>query len=147
MQMMRAKEVEYLSLAHAKMEYDTFPDEVKHRLQDFDCMDADEIRERQAELKAYNIYLTYLSEVGHSVNPDRANYDKFIGVIGAIKSAESEAIGDSVFRRVVPPPAERKTDSQFDRNYVEEKNQRMQAKNNGSKAREAIDNDIYSEMS
>jgi hypothetical protein len=66
MQMMRAKEVEYLSLAHAKMEYDTLPDEVKHRLQDFDCMDADEIRERQAELKAYNTYLTYLSDPEYS---------------------------------------------------------------------------------
>lgn len=146
--MMRTKEVEYLSLAHTKMEYDILPDEVKQRMREFDSMDAEEIRERQAELKAYSIYLTYLLEVGHTVHPDRGNYERFIGVIGAVKSAESEAIGDSVFRRLVPQESEPKSDSQFDRDYVEEKNQRMQAKNARiAIARANIESQISAEMS
>jgi hypothetical protein len=146
--MMRSKETEYLSLAREKMDYENLSSEVKDKLKDFDVMDSDEIRERQAELKAYNIHLTYLSEIGHTVNIERSNYDKFIGVIDAVKASENEVVGDSFFRRVMPPPSERKTDSQFDRDYVEEKNYRMKEKNESiKKARVDAEADIYSEMS
>lgn len=130
LKLMRRREGEYDTLEKTAINFDELSNEIKERLNHFETMDEEEINMRREENEIYRIHLLFLSEVGHSANTERSHYETFISAISAMHSAEEGEMDESVFFK---GPVEDISDSQYDRNYVEGKNLRMQEKNRSIK--------------